>query len=487
MRPIDRRDFLELTGKAAVAAGAFGVGPAWAEIASTGPTPSQLKALARQIHGTVVSPSSSRYAQDRLVFDRHFNRARPKAIVYCNSTGDVQKTIAWARKHGVRIVGRSGGHSYAGYSTTSSGVVVDVSRINFVQPHGSTALIGAGAMLIDIYAKLWKSHRMIPGGSCPTVGIGGLTLGGGHGWSGRKFGLTSDSVQQVTIVTADGKVRVCNAHQGSDLFWACRGGGGGNFGIVTNFTFKTHPVRNVTTFYITWPWADAARVVRAWQGWAPHATSNLGLSVCILTSGSKPGVSVGGQFFGSESAVRSLIRPITSVGSPKVSVAPRTFFEAVLLYAGCNSVAACRKQPSEAFKAKSDYVRRPFSSTAINRIVQGIDSFSSGGLAMIMDAYGGAINKVPPAATAFAHRDMLFAIQYYATPGSGSNVAALNRFYKSLRPYMSGYAYVNYIDPKQPNWAHAYYGSNYPRLVSIKKKYDPTNFFHFAQSIRLHA
>jgi FAD/FMN-containing dehydrogenase len=483
----DRRDFLERTGKLAIAAGVVGVGPVWAEIASTGPSAAQLRLLAREVHGPVVTRDSHGYALDRLVFDTHFNSARPKAIVFCESTADVQKTVRWARKYGVRLVPRSGGHSYGGYSTISSGVVVDVTRMKFVQPRaGGRALIGAGAPLIDIYSKLWAHHRMIPGGSCPTVGIAGLTQGGGHGWSGRKFGLTSDNVTQLTIVTADGKVLTCNAHENSDLYWACRGGGGGNFGIVTNFTFKTHPVNKVSTFYLTWPWSDAARVVKAWQRWAPHAPSNLGLSVCVLSSGSPPSISASGQFFGSASALRSLIRPLTNVGSPNVSVTPRTFFGAVLLYAGCDSISACRNQAPEAFKAKSDYAHRPLSAAGIKTIVRGIEGFSSGGLALILDSYGGAINRVPPAATAFAHRDMLFSMQYYATPGSGRNLAQLNRFYRAMRPYVSGYAYQNYIDPQLANWEHAYYGTNYPRLVSVKKKYDPGNFLRFKQSIRLH-
>jgi FAD/FMN-containing dehydrogenase len=461
----------------------------WAEIASTGPSPAQLKVLARQIHGSVVTPSSSNYNRARLVKDTHFNSARPKAIVFCQSTSDVQKTVAWARKNGVRIFGRSGGHSYGGYSTTSSGVVVDVSRMNFVQPHGGgTALVGAGAMLIDIYAKLDNRHLMIPGGSCPTVGIAGLALGGGHGWSGRKYGLTSDNIQQLTVVTANGKALVCNAHQNADLYWACRGGGGGNFGIVTNFTFKTHPASNVSTFYITWPWSDAARVLKAWQTFAPHAPANLGLSVLVLSAGSPPSLSASGQFFGSTSALRSLIRPLTNVGSPHVSITARTFWQAVLNYAACNSLAECRRVPPDTFKAKSDYVQKPFSAAGINTVVRGIGNWprGAGGFALILDSYGGAINKRPAGATAFAHRTMLFAMQYYSSPGSGSNLAALNRFYGAMRPYVSGYAYVNYIDPALATWPHAYYGSNYPRLVSIKKKYDPSNFFRFKQSIRLH-
>jgi hypothetical protein len=407
----DRREFL---GKAALAAGVFGIGPLWAEVASAGPTPSQLKLLARQIHGSVVTPSSPNYNRARLVQDAHFNSARPKAVVYCNSTADVQKTVAWARKYGVRIFGRSGGHSYGGYSTTSSGVVVDVSRMSFVQAHGGgTALIGSGAALIDIYAKLNNRHLMIPGGSCPTVGIAGLALGGGHGWSGRKYGLTSDNIKQLTIVTADGKARVCNAHQNADLFWACRGGGGGNFGIVTNFTFATHPASNVSTFYVTWPWSDAARVLKAWQAFAPHAPANLGLSVLVLSSGSPPSLSASGQFFGSAEALRSLIRPLTNVGSPHVSITPRTFWQAVLNYAACNSLAQCRNVPPDTFKAKSDYAQHPFSPAGVQTVVRGIENWprGAGGFALILDSYGGAINKVPAGGTAGAHRKKLVAKQ----------------------------------------------------------------------------
>ena len=223
--------------------------------------------------------------------------------------------------------------------------------------------------------------------------------------------------------------------------------------------------------------------MRAWQAWAPHATSKLGLSVCVLSSGR--GVSVGGQFFGSPRGLQSLIRPLMSTGHPSSGpgITQRSFFDAVLLYAGCDSVAACHRVQREAFKAKSDYVRRPLSKAAVRTIVRGLDHFSAGSLSVILDSYGGAINKVPAGATAFAHRDMLYSIQYYATPGSHANIAALNGFYHAMRPYVSGQAYVNYVDPQQPNWLHAYYGKNLKRLVSIKRKHDPSNFFHFKQSI----
>jgi hypothetical protein len=206
-----------------------------------------------------------------------------------------------------------------------------------------------------------------------------------------------------------------------------------------------------------------------------------------MSTGSPPSLSSSGQFFGSPAALRSLIGPLKNVGSPHVSVTPRTWMGAVFNYAACSSLAQCRSVPPDTFKGKSDYAQKPFSQAGINAAVRGIENWprGAGGFALILDSYGGAINKVPAGATAFAHRNMLFSMQYYASPGSGSNLAALNRYYHSLRPYVSGFAYVNYIDPALPNWQHAYYGANYPRLASIKKKYDPTNFFRFKQSIRL--
>src|SRR6266540_3756400 len=484
MEGLDRRQLLERAGGVALGLGIAAAVPEWA--LAGGPTSGQLKQLARQLKGPVVTPSNPAYARDRQLVNQRYDGVHPAAIAYCENVSDVQKTVTWARNHGIHIVPRCGRHSYAGYSTTS-GVVVDVSRMSSVHPSGGTAVVGAGAILTDVYTKLWAQHRTIPGGSCPTVGIAGLTQGGGIGYASRKFGTTADNVKQLTIVTADGKARVCNAKQNSDLYWACRGGGGGNFGIVTSFVFETHPVSNVSTFYITWPWSSAARVVRAWQSFAPHASRSL-FSVCIL-SGSSSGsrsVSAQGQFFGSLSALRRLLRPLL-VGGASLSIKQRSYIDAVMYYANCSSLSQCRVLPRETFKAKSDYCLKPLSGKGISTLLDWIPR-TPGGTSVILDSYGGAINAVPKAATAFAHRDALFSMQYYqgwGGSGTAANLSFIRSFYKAMRPFVSGYAYVNYIDPDLTNWPHAYYGSNYPRLVKVKRKYDPHNIFNFPQSIRL--
>jgi len=263
-----------------------------------------------------------------------------------------------------------------------------------------------------------------------------------------------------------------------------RGGGGGNFGIVTSFLFKTHAVGNVSTFYISWPWSSAAHAVAAWQKLAPHAPGSL-FSDLILSSGGS--VSAQGQFLGSPAALRRLLRPLANVHGASVSVQQRTYMQAVMHWANCSSLAQCRVLPRETFKAKSDYLNQPMSHAGIQTMIRWVEKHQAGSVAVILDSYGGAIKKVPKSATAFVHRNALYSIQYYEGWGGSNGPAALRfirDFYKAMRPYVSGYAYQNYIDPDLTSWAHAYYGSNYPRLQHVKRKYDPHNVFRFAQSIR---
>jgi FAD/FMN-containing dehydrogenase len=422
-------------------------------------------------------------------------------VVFCEGREDVERTVRWAHKHSIRIAPRSGGHSYGGYST-SSGVIVDVSRINKVTLDARRrAAIGAGTRLIDVYDELWQHGVTVPAGTCPTVGIAGLALGGGIGFAARKFGLTCDNLVEATVVTAAGRAVVCNAREHADLYWACRGGGGGNFGIVTRLVFRTHPVDRVATYTIQWPWADARRALQAWQSWAPHTPDGL-FSVLNLNAagGGAPQITSAGQFFGTRDQLESLIRPLVNAGTPtRVSVTSRTYMEAVRLWSGCSgTVAQCHLQPQgqlgrSNFKGKSDYGNRPLTARGITTLIGQIEARAAGGPGsgiVLLDSSGGAINRIRKGATAFVHRDGLFSLQYlaYWDASAGPAVAAANlsflrRFRSAMHPYVSGFAYQNYIDPELANWRHAYYGSNFTRLVSVKRRYDPRNVFRFRQSI----
>jgi FAD/FMN-containing dehydrogenase len=468
--------------------------------------------LASSLHGTLVRPNSSQYATALQLFNPRFDTIHPAAIAYCTSPTDVQTCLAFVRKYNLAVTPRAGGHSYAGYSTTT-GLVIDTTRMNTVSVNAgaSTATIGAGTRLIDVYSSLAQQGFVLPAGSCPTVGVAGLTLGGGNGVLGRKYGLTIDSLLSAQIVLANGQTITSSANQNSDLFWALRGGGGGNFGVVTSFTFRIYQAPTLTLFTLLWPWSSAADVVDAWQSWGPNAPDEL-WSNCLLDSpadkSSDPIIEVNGVYVGTQGALAPLLAQLTS----KISTAPTTNYvtnesviDTMLYEAGCSNktVAQCHL-PTQNSQGqvqrdiaieKSDYYSKPLSRDGINALVNAINqrhASSLGEAGIGMDAHGGAINRVSPSATAFIHRNALFSAQYSASLNSGdsaSTIAAnrtwLTNLWQSMRPYVNGQAYQNYIDPTLTNWQQAYYGSNLSRLKTIKSTYDPNNLFHFAQSIPL--
>jgi FAD/FMN-containing dehydrogenase len=475
------------------------------------PSAADWTALGRDLSGTLVRPGEAAYTIAKRQFDPRFDSLHPAGIAYCANPHDVSTCLAFVRKYGVPVAARSGGHSYAGWSS-SSGLIVDVTRMAGVNVSGTTATVGAGTHLVDFYNGLSAHGRVVPGGSCPTVGIAGLTLGGGVGVVSRAYGLTSDNVTSMQIVTADGQVRTCSASSNPDLFWACRGGGGGNFGVVTSFTFSTHPASEIILFFLSWPWSAAARVISAWQSWAPHVPDELwsNLHLAAAPGGSIPTIEVGGTYLGSLSAASAQLEKLyAAVGSdpssPFMEVSP-SWLHAMLVEAGCASLTVneCHlptqnpagQLPRASEYAKSDFFTKPLSSQGIGTLLSGVESLqrvsgASGGAGGIaFDALGGAVNRVAPGATAFVHRDALFQAQYTTTWPVGAAPAGVARqhawqqsFWQSMRPYASGQAYQNYIDPALTNWRQAYYGANYNRLTQVKGTYDPNRVFTFPQAI----
>jgi FAD/FMN-containing dehydrogenase len=483
---------------------------AGARAASGPPTAADWAALARDLSGPLIRPGESGYDTAKELFDPRFDSLHPAGIAYCRNPHDVATSLAFVTKYGLPVAARCGGHSYAGWSSTS-GLIVDVTRMAGVNVSGGSATVGAGTRLIDFYNGLAAHGRAVPGGSCPTVGISGLTLGGGIGVVGRAYGLTCDNLTSLQIVTADGQIRTANAGTNSDLFWACRGGGGGNFGVVTSFAFTTHPAGDICLFFLSWPWSQAARVISGWQSWAPHAPDQLWSNVHLAAAigGSVPSIQVGGTYLGSVSdAGAQLEKLYAAVGSHPSSpfLESTTWLHAMLVEAGCatKTVNECHLptqapggQLSRASEyAKSDFFTKPLSSQGIGTLLAGVESFQkvsgapggSGGIAF--DALGGAINRVAPNATAFVHRDALFDAQYTTTWPVGSASAEVARqhawqqsFWQSMRPYASGQAYQNYVDPRLTDWQQAYYGANYTRLTQVKAAYDPHRLFSFPQAV----
>jgi FAD/FMN-containing dehydrogenase len=502
---LDRREFLQraarLGAAAAVASQAGWLGACGGSEGGTAEP--DTRSLAKLLEGRVLAPGQPGYTRASHLFNPRFDDVRPKAVAYLESREDVRRAIGWARENEVPIVARNGGHSYGGYST-SDGLVADLTRMKSVEVDRSagTARVAGGSLLIDVYATLARHGVTIPAGSCPTVGISGLTLGGGIGLSGRKLGLTCDNLLEVEMVTADGEVVTANERDNPDLFWASRGGGGGNFGIVTDLEFRVHPVGKVAIYNFEWPWRDARAVFDAWQRWAPQAPDEL-FSICKLQSlpskggRTQPSVTSFGQFFGAPADLETVLEPLLRAAAPsKRALTAMPFLQAQVLWAGCESSAAScvRETKRAAYMAKSDYVTALFSSDAVDTMVRWIEkwpgSSSPSGAAIQMDASGGAINRVPEEATAFIHRDDLFHCQYLAywdgqDPSRvvDANLAWIGDFYADMRPFVSGFAYQNYIDPDLDSWEDAYYGDVYQRLQQVNETYDPANVFSFDQAV----
>ncbi len=425
-------------------------------------TPKQARALRAAVRGRVLEPTTSGYNAARVVFNRRYDHVKPPAIVQASNAEDVRAVVRWADRYDIPLVSRSGGHGYNGDSTSASAVVVDVRNLDRITAEAGRATIGPGARLGDVYAKLAAKGVTIPAGSCPTVGLGGLVLGGGMGLAGRAFGLTIDRVTSFDVVTADGRRQ--RVEHDDDLFWALRGGGG-SFGIVTAVRFKTRHVTNAAFFRITYPRGARDEALHDWEAFAPRAPSAL---TAILTLDAN-GAAAFGQYLGSEQTLRNLIRPLQ--GAPTTGSAD--YLTVQRRWAGSDN------PQRSAFAASSLYVNQRLSAAGRKAFLAAADT----GATLILDAYGGAITKPGRADTAFPHRDARFSVQilsYAPIPVAKSRV---KRARAQIAKYGSG-AYANYADPDLTNALRAYYGANLPRLRRVKEEFDPANRFRPSQGVR---
>lgn len=491
---IGRRRFLAATGAAGLSLVAPGADLARATRRGRS-SPAPISGLQHAMRGHVFVRGAPGFNGAAHVYNERFDYVSPLAVARPVDGPDVQAAVRWAVGNGVPLRARSGGHSYAGYSTLSNGLVLDLRRLNgiSVDSRAGTATIGAGAQLIDVYAGLSRRGATIPAGSCPSVGITGVTLGGGMGLAGRAFGMSTDNLLAAQIATADGRLRTVNRQTDPDLLWALRGGGGGNFGVVTQLTFKVHPLpRGASYFLVSWPWSRASEALAAWQSWAPHARDQLTSIFHLNGGGGVASVNVSGQYLGPSRDLGRLLAPLRSVGGARISTGSLGYLTLQLLWAGClhTSLSACHTAGTApggtlaraSFRAKSDYVRRPLSAQARAVLTRAVEQRASqaGSGAILFDSYGGAINRVAPGATAFVHRNQLFCMQYLSYNGGA---AWLNQVYGRMRPYVSGMAYQNYIDADLNTWRQAYYGANYTRLKQVRVAVDPDHYFNFPQAI----
>ena len=464
----------------------------------------QWSLLDEQLTGSVIRPGETRYASIAPAYNSRYDGITPEAVIRCASVEDIQKVIAFAQTHKLALVPRSGGHGYAGYST-SEGIVLDLHELSSVTLGDGTATIGAGAKLVDVYDQLTAKGVAIPLGSCLSVGIGGLTQGGGIGIVDRAYGLTCDNLLSAEVVLADGRIISCDATNHPDLFWALRGGGGGNFGVVTQFTFKTHPTRDITTLEAYFDFEDFVAVMTAFQAWPETLPDHIWAQVIPgwNSASASPSLYVRAFCIGSKTEMSSHWQQfVVLAGVSPLSMTQSTNSYRDTMLGNCASnTASCHiagydpagRAQRNAFAASSDFFHEPINEAGLLVLRQAIlDSRTAGNYGMmIMDLMRGAIDKFAPDETAFIHRGALFSIEYYTyfplgTANSTVDKAQVwvNSFRQTMRPWSSGGAYVNYIDPLIEDWAQAYYGANYPRLQQVKATYDLQGFFTLPQGIK---
>ncbi|WP_328658196.1 FAD-binding oxidoreductase [Streptomyces sp. NBC_00334] len=468
--------------------------------------PATWAALAKSLDGSLLRPGDHAWQAAHQLYNTRFDTLEPAAVVYVAHPDDIRTSLSYARAHRIPVAIRNGGHSYAGWSSGNGRLIIDVSPLNRVRASSGEAVVGAGAKLIDVYRALAAKGVTVPAGSCPTVGISGLTLGGGHGVVSRAYGLTCDSLTQATLITADGRELTADSTDHKDLFWALRGAGNANFGVVTEFHFRTRPAPRAVSAYLTWPWRRAAAVVRAWQEWGPDQPDEIWSSLHLAAApGRGPGVSVAAFSLGTYGELQNAVDRLAGrvgASASHVSLKRRTYEEAMEVYAGCSSFstdARCHLPGSapghspqgslgrETYAARSDFFDRSIPPDGVRALLSRLTAVRGGSGSIAFTALGGAVNRVSPTATAFVHRHSRILAQYLASwrPGTSGKAAQswLNSAYGAMRPYASGAAYQNYADPALTDWRTAYYADAAPRLARLKHQYDPDRVFAYPQAL----
>ncbi|WP_036288337.1 FAD-binding oxidoreductase [Methylosinus sp. PW1] len=414
----------------------------------------------------------------------------PALRAICKTEHAVAVMVDWVRSNGLNFATRSGGHSYEGLSQTT-GIAIDVRGLKrlAVDKASEFVTVGSGVSLFELYSGLAAQGLALQAGSCPTVGVSGHLTGGGHGLLARSHGLTCDALLDATLVDGQGRVLQANAFSQPNLYWACRGGGGGSFGVVTEFKIQVFALKSVLVFGVSWKLsrADAARLFAAWQDWAPNAPSGITSIMKVGPAGNGLiGMRCIGQSVGDERELRNELRRLTSVLSPstRLSVRMLAFLDAVKHFAGP------LVYESLLMKAKSDYVLKPLSEDGIGAMMAALAPIVPGGIVLLCDSYGGKIADIAPDATAFPRRaGTQYCIQYFTSWGRSADtpvhLAQIARVYATMRPFMFGASYVNYSDLDLGDYASAYWGDNLARLVAVKQQYDPNDLFHHAQSVPL--
>lgn len=490
-----RRDVLRLGARTAAIGVVAGVAARGAGVAvgrSAVPGAAAWGALRKQLSpgAGLYRPGQDEYGLLAVPDNLRYADVWPAGIVACATEGDVRSAVRWAREHGVPLATRAGGHNYAGYSTTR-GLLIQLRRMRQVAVSGSRTLtVAGGATNSDVYAAR-AANLYFPGGRCPGVGVAGLTLGGGLGFNDRKWGMTCDRLVSTRVVLADGSLVQASERENPDLFWACRGGAGGNFGINTRFTFDAVPVGELraTVFDLTFGLDAGVHVMAELQETLRADTAgDFDVRVGFSHPGSgAPVLNVLGQRLGTEDQLRRALAGVLDLEMDRLVIEERQFWAAQDFLMAAPDVGA--------MASKSLVPDRWLEPHTVESMVEWVRDWRpgpSGGTGYITLFAMGVRSDAPgPRETAFPHREATFVIDIGAhwkagTPdGEAAELVNQTRtaHHTLGRQLGTDAAYVNFPDPDLRPWRSAYYGANYRRLTEVKRRYDPTGLFRYAQGV----
>ena len=451
----------------------------------------QIDALKKGIQGTVILAGDADYDTARQVWNAMVDK-HPAAIVRCATTLDVVHAVNFARAHQVPLAVRGGGHNIAGSALCEGGVVIDLSQMKAVQVDAGArrASVEGGATLADFDAAAQVYGLATPLGINSTTGVAGLTLGGGFGWLSRKYGMTVDNLESAQVVTAAGEVLRASATQNPDLFWALRGGSG-NFGVVTHFEFRLHPVGpEVLAGLIVYPFSEAKAVLMHYRAFMDQAPDDLSVWTVLRRAPPLPFLpeSVHGQevvvlallYTGEPAQGEALVKPLHGFGTPvgtHVGAMPYVNWQQAfdpLLTPGARNY-----WKSHNFTTLEDGL--------FDAAIEYAGKLPSPQCEIFFGAIGGATTRPAPDATAYAHRDARFVMNVHGRwddPAiDAEGIRWARDYFKASAPFASAGVYVNFLTADEGERVKAAYGPNYDRLARIKRQYDPANLFSTNQNI----
>lgn len=430
--------------------------------------------------GKVILPCDAEYNRARQVYNEAIKKC-PLAICYCCNIQDIVNALLWSERQGIQVRIRSGGHNYEGYSIGTDKLVIDTSLMNDIRINSEddTVEVQAGTKLMYLYKTLYNSGYSFPGGTCPTVGISGLVLGGGIGLSTRYLGITADSLIEAKMVDANGNLLTANNWHNENLFWALRGAGGGNFGVVTSYKFHLKKINKITLIQLRWDSKSARlKFLRVWQEWLRNLDSRISVFGRIY----KPGPRMFGFFYGYPEEARQLLEPFLNIpGIIFENIEYIDFIEAVKII---GEIYPKR----EAFQATGRFIERQLSHCELEKVIDIIEAAPTEDNSFIgLYSLGGAVRAMERDSTAFFYRQANYIMGISSSWESEIVEPVAKEWVASGFKYiytLSVGSYVNFPYNNLPNYECAYYGEHIQKLRSIKNEYDPHNVFEFPQSIK---